>query len=170
MLNNVEMLVFVWILKIAYAKIGAKENLFILPSDNSSSPSFGGIEFVTITWSNCDFRIFSKAFPENNPWVANDETDKAPCSFKTRLASHSVPAVSIISSIIIAFLPYTLPTMCMLPIFPAPALCFMIIAKLVSLTPTDAIKFWKFFALVTPPASGDITTTSFKGVLFCSTK
>lgn len=49
MLNKLEILVLVCILKIAYAKIGAKENLLIFPSDNYFSPSFGGIEFVTIT-------------------------------------------------------------------------------------------------------------------------
>lgn len=32
--NNEEILVLVWILNIAYAKIGAKESLFSLPSVN----------------------------------------------------------------------------------------------------------------------------------------
>lgn len=108
--------------------------------------------------------------PENSPWVANDDTDKAPFSFKTFVASQSVPPVSIISSIIIAFLFYTLPTKCILPILPAPILCLIIIAKVVSLTPTEDNNPWKFLALVTPPASGDIITISFKGNLLCSAK
>ena len=85
--------------------MGAKEKRFIFPSEIYSSPSFGGIEFVTITWSSWDFLIFYRAFPENNPCVAKDDTERAPFSFKTLLASHKVPAVSIMSSIIIAFLP-----------------------------------------------------------------
>jgi len=58
----------------------------------------------------------------------------------------------------------------MLPIFPAPILCLMIIASVVSLTPTDERSPWKFLALVTPPASGEMTTISLKGILFCSAK
>ena len=85
-LNREEILVLVWILKIAYAKIGANDNLFILPSVLSYSYYFAGIEFVTITWSNWDFCIFYSAFPENNPWVANVHTDTAPCSFKAFVA------------------------------------------------------------------------------------
>lgn len=49
MLNNDEILVLVWIRKIASAKIGANDNLFILPFVSLSYPSFGGIELVTIT-------------------------------------------------------------------------------------------------------------------------
>lgn len=47
-----EILVLVWILKIASAKIGANDNLFTFPSVFSSYFSFAGIEFVTITWSS----------------------------------------------------------------------------------------------------------------------
>ena len=47
MLNNDEILVLVWIRKIASAKIGATDNLMI--RSIFSSPSFAGIEFVTIT-------------------------------------------------------------------------------------------------------------------------
>ena len=49
MLNKLEMLVLVCILKIASAKIGAKEKRLIFPSETSSSPSFDGMELVTIT-------------------------------------------------------------------------------------------------------------------------
>ncbi len=55
-LNKDEMLVLVWIRKIASAKIGAKESLIILAM--FYSPSLGGIEFVTITWSSWEFWIF----------------------------------------------------------------------------------------------------------------
>lgn len=143
----------------------------------SYSPYFGGIELVTITWSNWEFLMFYKAFPkityflpENNPWVAKDETERAPFYFKTFVASHNVPPVSIISSIIMAFLFYTLPTKCILPIFPAPILCLIIMANVDYLTPTEDSNPKKFFALVTPPASGDITTISFKSNRHCSTK
>ena len=103
-LNNDDMLVRVWILKMASARIGARESLLIFPSVIYYSPSLAGIEFVTITWSRADFFIFYKALPENNPWVAKVHTDMAPYSFKTLVASQRVPAVSIISSIMIAFL------------------------------------------------------------------
>ena len=162
-----EILVLVWILKIASAKIGAKDNLFTFPSVFSSYFSFAGIEFVTITWSSWDFFMLSSAFPEKSPWVANADTDNAPYYFNTLVASQRVPAVSIMSSTIMTFLPSTLPTICMLPIFPAWTLCLMIIAKVVSLTPKDSKRPWKFFALVTPPASGDTTDTSFNGIWFC---
>ena len=46
----------------------------------------------------------------------------------------------------------------------------MIIASVVSLTPTEESKAWKFLARATPPASGDMTTKSFKGNFFCYTK
>ena len=170
MLNSDEMLVRVWILKIASARIGASESLLIFPSVSSSSPSRGGIEFVTITWSSPDFFMFSRAFPENKPWVANVQTDSAPFYFSTFVASHRVPAVSMMSSMIITFFFYMLPTRCIDPILPAAALCLMIMASPTSFNPTDESRPWKFFALVTPPASGDTTTMSFKGVLFCSTK
>ena len=81
--------------------------------------SLAGIEFVTITLSNCDFFILSSALPEKSPWVAKADTDSAPYYFRTFVASQRVPAVSIISSTIITFFPYTLPTICMLPILPA---------------------------------------------------
>jgi len=154
----------------ASANIGATDNRIILPFVNSSSFYFAGIELVTMTWSSWDFLIFSNAFPENNPWVAKQLTLKAPFSLRTFVASASVPAVSIISSIMIACFPYTLPTKCMLPISPAPFLCFMIMASDVYLTPTEERRAWKFLARVTPPASGDTTTISFSGIFFCSTK
>jgi len=47
MLNNEEILVLVWIRKMASAKIGATDNLMILLM--CSSPSLAGIELVTIT-------------------------------------------------------------------------------------------------------------------------
>lgn len=121
----------------ASAKIGANESLLTFPSVIYSSFSLAGMELVTMTWSSCDFLIFSRALPEKRPWVANAETDNAPKSFKTFVASQRVPAVSIMSSTIITFLPYTLPTICMLPIFPAWTLCFIIMARVVSLTPND---------------------------------
>ena len=49
MLKSDEILVRVWILKIASARIGASDNLFTFISVNSSSFYFGGIELVTIT-------------------------------------------------------------------------------------------------------------------------
>lgn len=161
------MLVLVWILKMASAKIGAKDSLLIFPSVSYSYFYFGGIEFVTITWSNWDFLMFYSAFPEKSPWVAKADTETAPFYFRTLVASHNVPAVSIISSTMTTFLPSTLPTICILPILPAFTLCFIIIAKLESFTPTESNKFWKFFALVTPPASGETTATSLSGIWFC---
>lgn len=65
--NKDEILVLVWILKIASAKIGAKESLLTFPSVSCYSPSFAGIEFVTITWSSWDFLILSRALPEKRP-------------------------------------------------------------------------------------------------------
>jgi hypothetical protein len=55
----------------------------------------------------------------------------------------------------------------MLPIYPAAFLCLIIIANELYLTPTDESKLWKFLALETPPASGEMTTTSFNGNLVC---
>lgn len=46
MLNKLEMLVLVWMRKIASARMGATDSLMILAD---SSPSLGGIELVTIT-------------------------------------------------------------------------------------------------------------------------
>jgi hypothetical protein len=83
MLNRLEMLVFVWILKIASARMGATDKRMIL-ADYSSS--FGGMEFVTITWSSWEFLMLERAFPVNNPWVAKQETLSAPFSFKTLVA------------------------------------------------------------------------------------
>lgn len=80
------MLVLVWILNIASAKIGANDNLLTFPSVNSYYFSFGGIELVTITWSNWDFWMFYKAFPENSPWVANADTERAPFYLRTFVA------------------------------------------------------------------------------------
>lgn len=103
-LNKEDMLVLVWILNSASAKMGANDNLLILPSESYSSPSWGGIEFVTITWSKPDFLMFYKALPVNKPCVANVHTETAPFYFKTLVASQRVPAVSMISSIMITFL------------------------------------------------------------------
>ena len=69
--------------------------------------------------------------------MAKQETVSAPCSFKVLVASLRVPAVSMMSSMMIACFPATFPTICMLAISPAPFLCFMIMAKVVSLTPTE---------------------------------
>ena len=55
----------------------------------------------------------------------------------------------------------------MLPIYPAPFLCLIIIASVESLTPTEERRAWKFFALATPPASGETTTISLNGNFFC---
>lgn len=104
------------------------------------------------------------------PCVANADTEIAPFYFKTFVASHKVPAVSIISSTIITFLPYTLPTICILPILPALTLCLIIIAKVDYLIPKESSNAWKFLALVTPPASGDTTATSLKLVFCCYIK
>jgi hypothetical protein len=49
MLKMVEILVLVWILKIASARMGARENLRTFPFESYSSPSRAGIELVTIT-------------------------------------------------------------------------------------------------------------------------
>jgi hypothetical protein len=49
MLKRLEILVLVCILKIASAKMGATDNLIILPSVRAYSFSLGGIVFVTIT-------------------------------------------------------------------------------------------------------------------------
>jgi hypothetical protein len=49
MLKREEMLVLVWIRKIASARMGAKDNLIILPSVNYYSCSLAGMELVTIT-------------------------------------------------------------------------------------------------------------------------
>ena len=46
MLNKLEMLVLVWMRKMASAKMGATDSLMILAD---SSPSLGGMELVTIT-------------------------------------------------------------------------------------------------------------------------
>lgn len=67
MLNKLEILVFVWILKIASAKIGATDSLVTLPLVSYSSFGCAGIEFVTITWSSYELAILSRAFPVNNP-------------------------------------------------------------------------------------------------------
>lgn len=84
--NKDEMLVLVWILKIASAKIGARESLLIFPSVISYSFYLGGIELVTITWSSWEFLIFSRALPENKPWVAKALTETAPYSLSTFVA------------------------------------------------------------------------------------
>lgn len=169
-LNRLEILVFVSIRKIASARIGATDSRQIFPAVRAYSFSLAGMELVTITWSSNELRMLSKAFPLSSPCVAKQETDRAPLCFRTLVASTSVPAVSMISSIMIACFPYTLPTKCIVPISPAALRCLMIIASEVSFTPTDVSKAWKFLALVTPPASGETTTMSLRGIFFCSTK
>lgn len=169
-LKRLEILVLVCILKIASAKIGATDSLMILPSVKAYSFSFGGMVFVTITWSSWDFLIFSIALPVNKPWVAKHDTLKAPFYLRTLVASAKVPAVSIMSSIIIACFPSTLPTKCIVPISPGAFLCFIIMANEVCFTPTEERRAWKFLALVTPPASGETTAISLSGIFFCSTK
>ena len=151
----------------ASARMGATESLMILPFDADSSFSLGGIVLVTITWSKEDFLMFYKALPVNSPWVAKHETLKAPFSLRTRVASERVPAVSMISSMMIECFPSTFPTKCMVPIYPGAFLCLIIIARDVSFTPTEERSAWKFFALVTPPASGETTAISFRGIFFC---
>jgi hypothetical protein len=86
---------------------------------------------------SCDFAILSSAFPVNSPWVAKQLTLNAPISFNTFVASLSVPAVSIMSSMMIACFYFTSPTKCMLPISPAPFLCLMIMAREAYFTPTE---------------------------------
>ena len=85
--------------------MGATDSLVILPLESSSSLDCAGIELVTITWSSSDLAILSKALPVNSPWVAKQLTFKAPICFSTLVASLSVPAVSMMSSIMIACLP-----------------------------------------------------------------
>ncbi len=83
MLKRLEMLVRVWMRKMASARMGATESRMMRAD---SSLSLGGMELVTITWSSCDFCTFSKAFPVKSPWVAKQETDSAPFSFSTLVA------------------------------------------------------------------------------------
>lgn len=64
----------------------------------------------------------------------------APFSFRILVASQRVPAVSTISSMMMACFFSTLPTKCMLPISPAPFLCLINIANDDYLTPTDESK------------------------------
>lgn len=125
---------------------------------------------VTTISSISEFLMFLKAFPENNPCVANDLTVNAPSSFSTFDASERVPAVSIMSSMIMACLYATEPTKFMLPILPAPSRCLIIIAKVTFYIPNALSLFRKFLARPTPPASGDTTTMSFMGNFFCSAK
>jgi hypothetical protein len=82
----------------------------------------------------------------------------APCYLSDLAASHKVPAVSIISSIIIQFLPSTVPTKFIVPIFPGASLYLIIIAKEEGLLFLVLSKSINFLALATPPASG-LTTT-----------
>jgi len=105
MLNKLEMLVLVSILKIASARIGATDSLLILPSVTASSFSLAGMELVTMTWSRRECLMLSSAFPLSRPWVAKHDTLNAPLSLSTFVASTSVPAVSMMSSIMIACFP-----------------------------------------------------------------
>ena len=57
-LKRLEMLVLVWILNMASARMGATDNLVTLPPVASSSFYLGGMELVTTTLSSYEFFRF----------------------------------------------------------------------------------------------------------------
>ena len=68
---------------------------------------FWGMESVKITSVSFDFSIFSYALPERTAWVATARTLAAPLSISISAALQIVPAVSIMSSTTMIFLPST---------------------------------------------------------------
>ena len=86
MLNKLEMLVLVSILKMASARMGATDSLRILPSVTAYSFSLAGMELVTMTWSSRECLMLSNALPLSSPWVAKQDTLNAPLSLRTLVA------------------------------------------------------------------------------------
>src|SRR4051794_15961337 len=75
----------------------------------SGASGASGMVSVTTISSNGAVPRFSKAAPENTPWVAAAKTRVAPSSITVWAAARSVPAVSIMSSTSRAVLPFTSP-------------------------------------------------------------
>ena len=90
------------------ASVPAAESTVML----SGAPGLSGIVSVTTIRSIPDssYGRRSKAFPEKTPWVAQAITLRAPSSSTVLAAAQSVPAVSIMSSEMIATLSRTSPT------------------------------------------------------------
>ena len=110
---------------------------------------------VTNIFSSGDALILSRACPEKMPWVQAAKTFLAPFFFRALMVAHRVPAVSMMSSTMMAFLFSTSPMMC------------------ISSATLGAVRFLSAMArsafslransraLSTPPASGETMTRSF---------
>ena len=112
------------------------------------------IEFVTINSLIAEFSIRSLAGPDKTGCVQQAYTSLAPLSFKACAAKVIVPAVSIMSSIIIAVRPSISPT-----IFITSATFGL--GRRLSIIAIGVFKMSASLrARVTPPWSGDTTTHS----------
>jgi hypothetical protein len=136
----------------ASASNGATESCLIFLHFRPSGLS--GIVSVTTTSCNWLASILVMAGPESTAWVAQADTFFAPCASNVSTACVRVPAVSIKSSRIMAFLPSTSP-------IKWSALASFGAFRLLSIIAiVDPRRFAKALARSTPPASGLTTTVS----------
>ena len=115
---------------------------------------FWGMESVKITSVSFDFSIFSYALPERTAWVATARTLAAPLSISISAALQIVPAVSIMSSTTMIFLPSTSPITFM------SATSFARIRVLWQMNNPYSKYFAQEFALLAPPMSGEAMAKS----------
>src|SRR3989338_1626305 len=146
-----------WMLFIASPSSSA--TLRILSFGNIFSSGMG-IVLVTTTSLTGALLSLSTAGGEKIAWVAATYISLAPASFSANMVSVMVPAVSIMSSMIMTFFPSTLPMMFVMLALLWSGLLFSIIVRG---TPSSVASLLAFF---TPPASGDATTRS--GIFFFS--
>ena len=109
---------------------------------------------MTISSFICEFSIRSIAGPDNTGCVQQANTSFAPLAISASAATVIVPAVSIISSIRIAVLPLTSPTMLIT------SATFGFGRRLSMIAIGAFIRSAIFLARVTPPWSGDTMTSS----------
>mmetsp|Transcript_19533 Transcript_19533/g.65605 ORF Transcript_19533/g.65605 Transcript_19533/m.65605 type:complete len:217 (+) Transcript_19533:499-1149(+) len=120
--------------------------------------SLSGMVLAVTTSSRAEASMRSAAGLLKRPWVAKANTRLAPKLLSSLAAAQSVPAVSIMSSTMMASQPSTLPTRSVCPTSPALTRCLMMTAS-AGFMPTASRPSLKSLARATPPASGDTTTT-----------
>mmetsp|Transcript_1343 Transcript_1343/g.3957 ORF Transcript_1343/g.3957 Transcript_1343/m.3957 type:complete len:239 (+) Transcript_1343:1144-1860(+) len=145
-----------WMRRMASAMRGATESC--ISFSLVSRWGLSGTVLQVTTSSKHDWRMRSEAGPEKRPWDAKANTRRAPCSLSDSAAWHRVPAVSIMSSTMMASLSLTVPTRSMRSISPGRERCLIIMASPGSSSESSAKPSRNFLALYTPPASGDTMT------------
>mmetsp|Transcript_16738 Transcript_16738/g.33476 ORF Transcript_16738/g.33476 Transcript_16738/m.33476 type:complete len:229 (-) Transcript_16738:437-1123(-) len=135
----------------ASAMSGAEETTLIF----SGLAPFTGMVSDTIQYDMQLSPIRCSAGPLNSPCVAHAETVRAPISLSVSADLHRVPAVSIMSSMIMQCFPSISPTTFIPSISPGPALCFTVMARVMLEMPRVVRALRNSFARATPPASGE---------------